>query len=127
MDRFDIQRQWDNAEEEVEKEARRKLEDDEDRVRARNKRLIKLSVGHYYDPLEKTVLSKAGSQYIVLKHDQSIQRKADEKIRAQAKDAGFKLVKNGIYWNTKTRHLYVKHGARYVLYSLGRRKSPRPS
>ena len=119
-DRFDFQRRLDGAADRVASAARRELDDEREAERARIKRLVKLSVGYYFDPLEKVVLRKSGSRYIFVRHD----RRAGgaRKTQAHAELRQFHLITGGLFWDDKAKKLYRKSGQHYVLYSPDRRK-----
>lgn len=116
-DRFDIQRQLDNAD--GASSARENLEDERARERAREKRLIKLSVGYYFDPVDKAVLRKVGSRFIFVRHDR---RQRDRKSLAQAEERQFRMLTGGLFWDEKAKKLYRKSGQQFVLFSPDRRK-----
>ena len=124
-DQFDIQRKLDHAAEEELDELTEKLVEDKDKARERLGRLIRLDEHHYFDPQDKWVLLKDGSQFKKLSHSPAHLRKALDRIEAQALGQGYMPVKGGLFWNAKTRGLYVKNGGHYVLYTLERRKAAR--
>jgi hypothetical protein len=123
MDRFDIQRDWDTEGERIAEDARIGLEEERERERARVARLIKLSPGYYFDPLEKALLKKAGGQFGFIRHDRRHEREVKAN-QAQAEARGFRLVAGGLYWDLKAKKLYRKSGANYLLYTSDRRKAP---
>jgi hypothetical protein len=127
MDRFDIQRERDMEAERVAEEAREKLEEDKELARERNKRLVLLGDGHYFDPKDRVILEKEGSQYKRIGHDRRRLRGRPELLREQARLNGYKAVKGGMFWDKKGRKLYILQQGRYVLYSLDRRKRRGPS
>lgn len=118
-DRFDIQRKMDSAGDEIIDRTRRGLEAARDAQKLDVARLIKLTVGHYFDPVTKAILRKNGSHYEFLRHDR---RKAERKSQAWAEKAHFQLVTGGLFWDEKAKKVYRKSGAHYLLYSPDRRK-----
>ena len=119
-DRFDIQRRLDTAAERVASGARRHLDDEREAERARIKRLVRLGVGYYFDPLDKVVLRKSGSRYIFVRHDR--RGGTARKSQAHAELRQFHLITGGLFWDDKAKKLYRKTGQHYVLYSPDRRK-----
>lgn len=118
MDQFDVNRQMDaEAGDEVDA-AMDLLEEDKEKTRERDGRLIHLSDGHYYDPLDGWVLVKQGSQYRKLRHLLLGPEVAEAEVETHAPARGFRMVKPGLYWNSVTRHLYIKNRGHYVLYSV---------
>jgi hypothetical protein len=119
-DRFDIQRKWDNEAAVIERGARASLDDQREAERARRKRLIRLSSGYYFDPLEKALLKKEGSQFGFVRHDRRFER-TQKASQAEAEARGFRMVLGGLFWDLKGKKLYRKSGKNYVLYSGDRR------
>ena len=119
-DRFDIQRKLDSAGDESISRARRGLEAARDAQRLEVARLVKLTVGYYFDPVTKAILKKVGSQYEFLRHDR---RKKDRKSVAEAEKLQFRMVTGGLFWDEKSRKIYRKSGSHFVLYSPDRRKA----
>ena len=118
MDQFDINREMNAAAGDAADAAMERLEADKEKMRERNGRLIKLDLGHYFDPQDAWVLFKQGSQYRQLRCDLLGQDLAEAEVEALAPTQGFRAVKGGLYWNEVTRHLYVKGGASYALYDI---------
>lgn len=119
-DRFDIQRQLDGAGDDAVERARGELEKARDNQRLDIARLIKLSVGYYFDPVTKAILKKVGGRYEFLRHDR---RKKDRKSQAEAELLQFKMISGGLFWDEKSKRLYRKSSGHFVLYSPDRRKS----
>jgi hypothetical protein len=119
LDRFDIQRKLDNAGEEAEERARDEMESARDAQKLQIARLIKLTVGYYFDPVTKAMLKKVGSQYEFLRHDR---RRKDRKSQAEAEALQFRMITGGLFWDEKSKRLYRKSSGHYVLYSPDRRK-----
>lgn len=123
-DRFDFQRGLDDAADGAAMTARERLESERENERAREKRLIKLSVGYYFDPVEKAVLRKVGSRFIFIRHDRRKKgSREDRKTLAQAEARQFRMIAGGLFWDEKGRKLYRKSGQHFVLYSPDRRKA----
>ena len=119
-DRFDVQRRMDSAGDDIVNRTRGELQAARDAQRLEIARLVKLTVGHYFDPVTKAILRKNGSTYEFLRHDR---RKGERKTQAQAEKAHFQLVTGGLFWDEKAKKVYRKSGAHYVLYSPDRRKA----
>ena len=121
-DRFDIQRKMDNAGEEPVNEARQRLDDEREDERARKARLVRLTSGYYYDPVEKALLRKEGSQFGFVRHDRRHEREM-KATQAEAEARGFRMVAGGLFWDEKLKKLYRKSGRNFVLYTGDRRKA----
>jgi hypothetical protein len=109
----------DNAGEDTTLRARYELEAARDSQRLEIARLVKLTVGYYFDPVTKAILKKIGSRYEFVRHDR---RKKDRKTQAEAEKLHFQLVSGGLFWDEKAKKIYRKSGAHYLLYSPDRRK-----
>ena len=120
-DRFDIQRKIDSAGSRLAGAARERLEDERERERQRRARLVKLSAGYYFDPVEKELLKKQGSQIGFVRHDRRHERLM-KATQAEAEARAFRMVLGGMYWDEKAKKLYRKSGKNFVLYSPDRRK-----
>ncbi|MES2200918.1 MAG: hypothetical protein V4498_01555 [candidate division FCPU426 bacterium] len=118
-DRFDVQRQLDSASEEIEISARDRMAEERERERARLRRLVPLSEGYYFDPLDQAILKKTGSSFGFVRHNR---RKTRRITQSQAEEAQFRLVSGGLFWDEKAKKLYRRSGAHYVLYTSDRRK-----
>jgi hypothetical protein len=118
-DRFDVQRRMDNAGDDTIERARFELEAARDSQRLEVARLVKLTVGYYFDPVTKAILKKVGSRYEFVRHDR---RRKDRKTQAEAEKLHFQLVSGGLFWDEKAKKIYRKSGAHYLLYSPDRRK-----
>ena len=119
-DRFDVQRKMESSGDEALSRARAGLEAARDAQKLDIARLVKLSVGYYFDPVTKAILRKTGSRYEFLRHDR---RKKDRKSVAEAEKLQFKMVTGGMFWDEKSKKLYRKSGAHFVMYSPDRRKA----
>ena len=120
-DRFDIQRDWDEEGDRILQSARERLEEEKDRERARNARLIRLSPGYYFDPVDKALMKKAGGQFGFIRHDRRRAREL-KATQAEAEARGFRMVSGGLFWDIKAKKLYRKSGSNYLLYTSDRRK-----
>jgi hypothetical protein len=118
MDQFDVVREMDAAAGEDADAALERLEADKEKTRARDRRLVRLDVGHYFDPKDGWVLAKQGSQYRRLTCDRLGSALAESKVEAEAAARGFRRVKDGLHWNESTCQLYVKSEAGYALFSI---------
>ena len=67
-DQFEVQRQLDHPADEQVESLMEELEEDKDKARLRSQRLIPLDESHYFDPQDKWVLFKDGSQFKKLDH-----------------------------------------------------------
>jgi hypothetical protein len=121
-DPFDFQRKLAGAADELVDRAQGQLDAAHGQAQARDARLVPLDADHFYDPQEQIILQKSGSSFTNLGHDKAYMGLAADKVEAQARADGYVPVKGGFFWHPALKHLYVKHGDRYVLYSLG----PRP-
>jgi hypothetical protein len=120
-DQFQVQRQRDETAQEVVDEAMQKVEESRDKFDEREGRLVHLDETHYFDPQNKQVLLKDGGTYKNLGHELSYSLQAAAKIEELALSQGYKPVAGGFFWNPGLKHLYVKNGGHYVLYSPDRR------
>jgi hypothetical protein len=82
---------------------------------------VRLDDAHYFDPQNRQVLLKEGGTYKNLGHDLSYTLQAAAKIEETALSQGYKPIAGGFFWNPGLKHLYVKNGGHYVLYSPDRR------
>lgn len=86
--------------------------------RERAKRLIRLKVGVYFDPVTREVLRKVGSQYVFLRHD----RRATTRTGSRGLTVTLKPIQGGLLWDPKENKIYQFRNGHYVLYSRDRRK-----
>jgi hypothetical protein len=119
-DRFDFQRKLDNLGSEIADSARERLEEEREAERERERRLVKLSVGYYFDPKEMAILRKVGSRFIFVRHDRRAGRR---RTQAEAESRQFRMIQGGLFWDEKAKKLYRKAGAHYVLYTRDRRRA----
>lgn len=120
-DQFQVQRQRDEMAQESVDEAMQKMEACRDKFDEREGRLVRLDDAHYFDPQNRQVLLKEGGTYKNLGHDLSYTLQAAAKIEETALSQGYKPIAGGFFWNPGLKHLYVKNGGHYVLYSPDRR------
>jgi hypothetical protein len=120
-DQFDIQREWESAGDRLVDLARERLDQEHEDARARLARLIRLGPGYYFDPLEKTLLKKMGSQLGFVRHDRRYDRE-QKASQAEAEARGFREVSGGFFWDGKSKKLYRKNGEHFMLYTSDRRK-----
>ncbi len=120
-DLFGIRRQMDGASGDLVEARRAKRADAVDAERERAKRLIRLKVGVYFDPVTREILRKVGSQFVFIRHDRrKTQRNglsAEEAERGQ-----LRLIQGGLFWDPKENVIYQFRSGRYLLYSRDRRK-----
>lgn len=124
-DQFDIQRKWDHAAGDDVDELMEKLEEDKETARTRHARLIPLDESHYFDPQDQWVILKDGSHFHKLNHSSSHTELTEDGMGAEATREGFVPVQGGVFWNPKTKSLYLKNDGHYVLYTHNRRKRER--
>jgi hypothetical protein len=118
-DRFDVQRKMERAGSDVFTRARAGLDRAKEMTREEAARLIKLSVGYYFDPKTKGIYKKSGSAYQFVRHDRR------KKARLNAEEAArFKEVQGGLFWDATEKRLYRKQGDAFILLTKDRRKEP---
>lgn len=117
-DQFSIQRRLDSAGEELTErmKARRAAAIELERERA--KRLVRLKVGVFFDPVTREVLRKVGSQYVFLRHD----RRSTTRAGSRGVTVTLKPIQGGLLWDPKENKIYQFRNGHYVLYSRDRRK-----
>jgi len=120
LDRFDIQREWDNQGDRLAEAALDRLEEEREHERARNARLIKLGPAYYFDPQEKVLLKKNGTQFGFVHHDRRHEREL-KASQAEAESRGFREVAGGFFWDPKAKKLYRRSGDHFLLYTTDRR------
>ena len=126
-DRFDIQREHDNAAGENAGAAMDRLDACQDKRAERDERLIRLDDAHYFDPLNKEILFKdlgGGGEFRNLGHNQVYMKKAADFMEAEARRDGYLPVQGGLFWHPVEKRLFVKSGDHYVLFALDRRDDP---
>lgn len=91
------------------------LEADRERI----KRLVRLKVGVFFDPVTREVLRKVGSQYVFIRHD----RRRGKLTRQEAESSQLRLIAGGLFWDPVQNAIYQFRSGHYVLYSRDRRKA----
>lgn len=118
-DLFSIRRKLDSEGEELLDRLKARRQATLDAERAREKRLIRLKVGIYFDPVTREVLRKVGSQYVFIRHD----RRRGRLTREQAETGKMRLIQGGLFWDPEHNAVYQFRSGHYVLYSRDRRKN----
>jgi hypothetical protein len=118
-DQFSVRRKLDGESDELldALQARREAVIDEERARA--KRLVRLKVGYYFDPLTREILRRVGSQYVFVRHDR---RRIQRMSPAVAETGRMRLIQGGLFWDPTENAVYQFRSGNYVLYSRDRRK-----
>lgn len=117
-DQFSIRKQLDDESGTVAARVEARREATLEKERERVKRLVRLTVGVYFDPVTREVLRKVGSQYIFLRHD----RRRTTRTGGKAEAVTLKPIQGGLYWDPKEMKVYQFRSGHYVLYSKDRRK-----
>jgi len=120
-DQFTLRRKQEEESEELVDRLKARRQDTLDAERERQKRLIRLKVGIYFDPVTREILRKVGSQYVFIRHDR---RRTGRMTPAQAETGKMRLIQGGLFWDTETNGIYQFRSGHYVLYSRDRRKVP---
>jgi hypothetical protein len=89
--------------------------------RERVKRLVRLKVGLFFDPVAREILRKVGSQYIFVRHDK---RRTNRLTPDEAEQGQLTLIQGGLFWDSAINAVYQFRSGNYVLYSKDRRKAP---
>lgn len=118
-DLFSIRRQLDSEGEELAERLKARRQATLEAERERIKRLIRLKVGIFFDPVTREVLRKVGSQYVFIRHD----RRRGKLSREQAESGQLRLIAGGLFWDPKTNAIYQFRSGHYVLYTKDRRKT----
>jgi hypothetical protein len=118
-DQFSIRRQLDEEGEDLTERLKARREETLEAERLRVKRLVRLKVGVFFDPLTREVLRKVGSQYVFIRHD--LRRSTRTGARSEA--VTLKPIQGGLYWDPKELKVYQFRAGHYVLYSRDRRKA----
>jgi hypothetical protein len=120
-DLFNIRRRLDSEGEELLQRLKARRQAALEAERERQKRLIRLKVGIYFDPVTREVLRKVGSQYVFIRHDR---RRTQRLTPAQAETGKMRLIQGGLFWDPENNAIYQFRNGHYVLYSRDRRKAP---
>jgi hypothetical protein len=118
-DQFSIRRQLDEESEELTDRLKARREATLEAERERIKRLVRLKIGVFFDPVTREVLRKVGSQYVYIRHD--LRRSTRTGGRSGA--VTLKPIQGGLYWDPQELKVYQFRSGHYVLYSKDRRKS----
>ncbi len=89
--------------------------------RERQKRLVRLKAGIFFDPVTREILRKVGSQYVFIRHDR---RRTARMTKEEAEMGQLRLIQGGLFWDEKNNAIYQFRSGKYVLYSKDRRKLP---
>jgi len=117
-DLFSIRKSLENRGQDLAERLKARREATLEAERERVKRLIRLKVGVYFDPVTREVLRKVGSQYVFLRHDRRRTTRSGESKAAVT----LKPIQGGLFWDTKELKVYQFRNGHYVLYSKDRRK-----
>jgi len=117
-DPFSIRRNQDAASGELTDRLKTKRQDDAEKERERIKRLVRLKVGYYFDPVTREILRKAGSQYVFVRHD----RRRTSRDGGGSDTVKLKPIQGGLFWDPAAMAVYQFRTGHYVLYSKDRRK-----
>jgi len=114
-DQFSVRRRLDGEAEDLFNELKDRRDAAIDAERERAKRLVRLKVGYYFDPVTREILRRVGSQYVFVRHDR---RRTGRLTPAQAETGRMRLIQGGLF------SVYQFRSGHYVLYSRDRRKVP---
>lgn len=120
-DLFSIRRKQEDDSEELVDRLKAKRQETLEAERERQKRLIRLKVGIFFDPVTREILRKVGSQYVFIRHDR---RRTNRLTPAQAETGKMRLIQGGLFWDPESNAIYQFRSGNYVLYSRDRRKVP---
>lgn len=87
----------------------------------RIKKFVKLKPGLYFDPVDRVIMRRSGTQYFYLRGDRRRKSRLDKKT---AEAGSFRLVAGGLFWDPSGNAIYKKIASGYILYSRDRRKAP---
>jgi|GEM_PF-729470 len=118
-DQFSVRRQLDGESGALLDTLKARRESALETERLRVKRLVKLKVGYYFDPVSREILRRVGSQYVFVRHDR---RQTQRLTPAQAETGQLRLIQGGLFWDPKANAVYQFRSGNYVLYSRDRRK-----
>jgi hypothetical protein len=86
----------------------------------RIKKFVKLKPGLYFDPVDRVLLRRSGSQYFYVRGDRRRKPRLD---KATAEAGSFRLIAGGLFWDPSGNAIYKKSTSGYILYSRDRRKA----
>ena len=118
-DQFSVRRQLDSESEDLYEELQDRREAAIEAERERAKRLVRLKVGYYFDPLTREILRRVGSQYVFVRHDR---RRLGRLKPSEAETGRMRLIQGGLFWDPTINAVYQFRSGHYVLYSRDRRK-----
>jgi hypothetical protein len=121
VDQFSVRRRLDSEGEDLFNELKDRRDAAIEAERERAKRLVRLKVGYYFDPVTREILRRVGSQYVFVRHDR---RRTGRLTPAQAETGRMRLVQGGLFWDPAADAVYQFRSGHYVLYSRDRRKVP---
>ncbi|HTB21854.1 MAG TPA: hypothetical protein VK914_04015 [bacterium] len=119
-DQFSVRRQLDAESEDLYQELKERREAVLEEERERVKRLVRLKVGYYFDPVTREILRRVGSQYVFVRHDR---RRLGRLKPAEAETGRMRLIQGGLFWDPTINAVYQFRSGHYVLYSRDRRKT----
>ncbi len=119
VDPFTIRRRLDAQGDELYEDLKNRREADIEKSRERVRRLVRLKVGYFFDPVTREILRKVGTQYVFVRHDR---RRTQRLTPAQAETGRMRLIQGGLFWDPEENAVYQFRSGHYVLYSRDRRK-----
>lgn len=119
-DQFSVRRRLDGEGDDLFDELKARREDLLEEERARVKRLVRLKVGYYFDPVTREILRRVGSQYVFVRHDR---RRLGRLKPAEAETGRMRLIQGGLFWDPTINAVYQFRSGHYILYSRDRRKA----
>jgi hypothetical protein len=93
-DQFSVRRRLDGEAEDLFNELKDRRDAAIDAERERAKRLVRLKVGYYFDPVTREILRRVGSQYVFVRHDR---RRTGRLTPAQAETGRMRLIQGGLF------------------------------
>jgi hypothetical protein len=121
-DPFSIRRQFDGDADDLAERLKARRRETIEAERERAKRLVRLRVGYYFDPVTREVLRKVGSQFVFVRHD----RRRTNRSGNDKHVVRLKPIHGGLYWDAAAKAIYLFRNGQYVLYSKDRRKTFAP-
>lgn len=118
-DLFSVRRNLDSRGQELVDQLKARRQATLEAERERLKRLVRLKVGVYFDPVTREILRRVGSQYVFVRHD----RRRGKLTRAEAEKSQLRLIAGGLFWDPAHNAIYQFRSGNYVLYSKDRRKT----
>ena len=118
-DQFSLRRRLDAESGDLVDRLKAKREADLDLERERIKRLVRLKVGYFFDPVTREILRKVGSQFVFVRHD----RRRTHREGGPTETVRLKPILGGLFWDADMLAVYQFRNGHYVLYSRDRRKA----